>query len=62
MKSRQVRYTPPPQPVYLAGKKKQRVTNAIRTLESVKEDMANNPVILKAIELLKEYRYDLDQI
>lgn len=56
------RYTPPPTPIYLAGKKKEKVTKAIRILESLKEDLANNPVILKTINFLKEYRNDLDQI
>jgi hypothetical protein len=55
-------YTPPPMPIYLAGKKKEKVTKAIRILESLKEDLANNPVILKTIDFLKEYRKDLEQL
>jgi hypothetical protein len=56
------KYTPPPKAIYLVGKKKEQVTKAINLLNGLKKDLANNPVILKAIDYLKEYRNDLEQL
>ena len=55
-------YTPPRDPVYRAGKRKEKVTKAIRLLESLKEDLANNSAVLKTIDFLKEYRKELEEV
>ena len=55
-------YTPPPDPVYRTGKRKEKVTKAIRLLESLKEDLANNSAVLKTIDFLKEYRKELEEV
>lgn len=47
---------------YQIGKRKERVQKAIQLLESLKEDLANNPVILHAIEMLKDHRKDLEEV
>lgn len=46
---------------YQIGKRKERVQKAVQLLESLRKDLANNPVILQAINMLKELRKDLDE-
>lgn len=60
MKTSTRTYTPPPDAIYRAGKRKERVSKAISLLESLKEDLANNPSVLKTIAFLKEYRAELE--
>jgi hypothetical protein len=65
-------YTPPPDPVYRAGKKKERATKAIRALESVQVDLLESIFdnakligvahgISELLPVLKGYRKSLDE-
>ena len=53
------RYTPPPDPIYRVGKKKEWTTMAIKYVERI-ETLRDNPDIIKALTVLKNYRKSLD--
>jgi len=57
---------PPPEPVYQLGKKKERASNLLRFLKSVRNDLSNSNTQLittleNAIEDVQEYRNNLDK-
>lgn len=54
-------WTPPPNPIYRAGKRKEMATKAIRYVKGI-EELEGNPHIQKALEVLIGYRKSLDEI
>jgi hypothetical protein len=64
------RWTPPPDAVYNAGKKKEHATKAIRALEAVQSDISDSvfsksnmtsDAIEQMLPVLKSYRKSLDE-
>lgn len=59
------RYTPPPEPVYNAGKKKANATNLLKLIETVRNDTGNAFVrdeLARALVVVKSYRKSLDEL
>jgi hypothetical protein len=53
---------PPPPAVYALGKRKQRATVAIKSIETLlREELEGHPDIIKALAVLKGYRKGLDE-
>lgn len=64
MKTTKRTYTPPPDAIYNAGKRKATVTKAIKLTEQVISEgsLKNHPTLIEAIRIMKNHRHILDKI
>jgi uncharacterized alpha-E superfamily protein len=63
MKTKQTKYTPPPDAIYNLGKRKERATNTIKLLKTLLiEDLEGHPTIQSALEVMNGYRKSLDEV